>query len=319
MQLVANRRVILPVGFRTLEDFLEACNSRLENRKAAFGTFELGLVEVCVPDGLAMSSGSIDELKCFGCLACVEQKDGDYLTIATVPSDDPSGVKIQDVALTCFQGKYVIFNTDSGLARHSGGDEERVTNPLGTIFIWQLSENSLETFFCCSPSTELSIEKAKVIAEREGHLDITLASLGKKSLFVLEGKKSVTGFIRDAPREQWKQYSPTVRKLAKTHSFECTFSYLIGGDELAMYPPSVQPHSPEHDMFRKIVEEDSKRFISLESLRALKAWKLSVDNGWTWEEHLVPLFKDPCFIGLVAGGTIMRRDGDWVLEKAPWA
>ena len=85
-----------------------------------------------------------------------------------------------------------------------------------------------------------------------------------------------------------------------------------------MYPAGTGPKGRLHTHFRKVVDSDEKKFISLEALRAMKATKLTSNRDLSWEIDLIPLINRPDFVGLVTGGVIVREDGHWALKKAPW-
>lgn len=86
-----------------------------------------------------------------------------------------------------------------------------------------------------------------------------------------------------------------------------------------MYPAGTGPKGRLHAHFKKVVDSDQKKFISLEALRAMKATKLTLNRDLSWEIDLVPLVNQSNFVGLVTGGVIFREDDNWILKKAPWA
>ncbi len=311
MRYTLNKAIKLPTGRRHLEDFIRASFSDDK---------QLQITELCVePAGFAINeAGEIITSKCVGCLLCVEKGEFESVDMNSVPTKD-RGINLIDLAENCFMGRYYQYNSGDRFAIHSASDETKITNPMGAFYLVQLSHTPSSVYFSSSPSNECSINKSNVLVSREGHLDISLISTEFRELFVLEGKKNVKGFINDRVRDQWNQYLPAINKIAEEFNINSTLCYLIGGGEVDMYPSGTGPRSRTHDHFKKVVDSDKKKFISLEALRAMKATKLTIKQDISWEVDLLPLINRSDFVGLVTGGVIFRRNEAWVLEKAPWA
>ncbi|MFW9890003.1 MAG: hypothetical protein ACFFER_17610 [Candidatus Thorarchaeota archaeon] len=155
--------------------------------------------------------------------------------------------------------------------------------------------------------------------EREGHLDVVLASPDLSLVITLEGKKTVEDALSSRHRGQWNRYRSVVEESATNRDYVCLFSYLIGGSELPLYPPGVgAPHHMRRSEFFDLIRPNHRRFISIEALRALRVFKISRDPEWSWESFLPKLFSDPSFLGIVSGGIIYREDNRFQLEPAPW-
>ena len=300
----------MPTGSRHLEDFI---------RTSFSDDIQLQKTELCVePAGFAINQvGEIITSKCVGCLLCVEEGEFESVNMNSVPVKE-GDINLIDLAENCFMGRYYQYNGGDRFSNHSASEEVKITNPMGAFYLVQLSHTPSSVYFCSSPSNECSINKSNVAVEREGHLDISVINTELRELFVLEGKKNVGGFIKDRIRDQWNQYLPAINEIAEEFQINSTLCYLIGGGEVDMYPAGVGPSSRIHDHFKKIVETDRKKFISLEALRAMKATKLTLNRNLSWEIDLIPLINRPDFVGLVTGGIIIRQDDGWALKKVPW-
>ena len=311
MRILLKQAIKLPTGRRHLEDFI---------RTSFSDDMQLQKTELCVePAGFAINEvGEIITSKCVGCLLCVEEGEFESVDMNSVPTKD-GGINLIDLAENCFMGRYYQYNGGDRFSNHSASDETKITNPMGAFYLVQLSHTPSSVYFCSSPSNECSINKSNVAVEREGHLDISVINTELGELFVLEGKKNVKGFIIDRVRGQWNQYLPAINGIAETFDFNSTVCYLIGGGEANMYPAGTGPKGRLHDHFKKVVDSDQKKFISLEALRAMKASKLTINRDLSWEKDLLPVINRSDFVGLVTGGVIFRKDGAWILEKAPWA
>lgn len=311
MQYMLEKTIKLPTGSRFLEDFIQT--AFLEKK-------QLQLTELCVePAGFALTAkGEIIPSRCVGCLLCVEEGEFEFVDMNSVPSKD-GVIKLIDLAKDCFKGGYYSFNDGDRFSNHSSSDETKITNPMGASYLVQLSHTPSSIYFCSSPSNECSINKSNVVVEREGHLDISVINTKLRELFVLEGKKNVKQFNNDRVRDQWNQYLPEINRIAEIFEINSTLCYLIGGGEVDMYPAGTGPKGRLHAHFKKVVDSDQKKFISLEALRAMKATKLTLNRDLSWEIDLVPLVNQSNFVGLVTGGVIFREDDNWILKKAPWA
>lgn len=310
MRYTLNKAIKLPTGRRHLEDFIKVSFS---------DEMQLQITELCVePAGFAINElGEIITSKCVGCLLCVEEGEFESVDMNSVPTKD-GGINLIELAKNCFMGRYYQYNNGDKFSNHSASDETKITNPMGAFYLVQLSQTPFSVYFSSSPSNECSIIKSNVAVEREGHLDISIINTELRELFVLEGKKNVKGFITDRVRDQWNQYLPAINQIAEEFNINSTLCYLIGGGEVDMYPAGTGPRSRMHAHFRKVVDTDQKKFISLEALRAMKATRLTIKQDLCWEVDLLPLINRSDFVGLVTGGVIIRKDGAWVLEKAPW-
>ena len=310
LRYTLNKAIKLPTGRRHLEDFIKVSFS---------DDMQLQITELCVePAGFAINEvGEIIASKCVGCLLCVEEGEFESVDMNSVPTID-GGINLIELAKNCFMGRYYQYNGGDRFSNHSASDETKITNPMGAFYLVQLSHTPSSVYFSSSPSNECSINKSNVLVNREGHLDISLISTELRELFVLEGKKNVRGFINDRVRDQWNQYLPAINEIAEKFEINSTVCYLIGGGEVDMYPAGTGPKGRLHTHFRKVVDSDEKKFISLEALRAMKATKLTSNRDLSWEIDLIPLINRPDFVGLVTGGVIVREDGHWALKKAPW-
>ena len=311
MQYILENTIGLGNGKRHLEHFIEEAYSQ---------TKQLLITELCVHPGYFAIDDVTEEIiqeKCVGCLLCVETGDFEFIDQNSVPINH-EGMSLDAIASNCFKGKFYQYNNGDKFSSHTESNETKITNPIGASYLVQISSSPSAMYICSSPSNECSIQKSNVISKREGHLDISAINIELGELFILEGKKNVDGFIKDSKREQWAQYFPTIDKIAKSFEINSTFCYLIGGSEVDMYPDGIGPISRHHAMFKKVVDKDRKKFISHESLRAMKATKLTIKQDLSWEVNLLPVINRSDFVGLVTGGVIFRKDGAWVLEKAPW-
>lgn len=310
MKYILEKTIKLGVGRRYLEHFIEEAYSESK---------ELGQTALCVhPVGFAFDDeGQIVPERCVGCLLCVESEEYSYIDYNSVPLIDGK-FSLKAIANKCFNGEFYQFNNGDKFSLHTESNETKITNPMGASYLVQLSHTPSSIYFCSSPSNECSINKSNVVAKREGHLDISVINTELRELFVLEGKKNVKGFITDRVRDQWNQYLPTIKSIAETFDINSTLCYLIGGGEVDMYPAGTGPKGRLHAHFKKVVDSDQKKFISLEALRAMKAGKLTLNRDLSWEIDLIPLINQPDFVGLVTGGVIFREDNTWILKKAPW-
>jgi hypothetical protein len=196
-------------------------------------------------------------------------------------------------------------------------DERNFTNPLIACYLWELSLG--KAFVSCSPNHELGLDIPLLLGEREGHLDITLRTfLGdKKFLFVGEGKRNVTALLNDSSREQQKKYENCIRAIAFSHKFTPLFSYVVGGEEEAMYPSTVEgvPGRLYRDKFFHDVLIRKKRFISLHALRGLGVLYIASGGKLGLENTLFPLFENEEVYGLVLGGPVFYENHKFVMGK----
>jgi len=290
--------------------------SKLRNDK----NFDFDLLEVCVPNGYAISKPSIDDIdenKCTGCLLCLNKSDAKFIKENDSPSYKDSNRDLENISNQFFLGNYNDFSFSDKLKRHSKKSETTITNPLGGMYFWVLSEDPNDIYLRTSPNWELSIDTTYPLDEREGHLDIVIAS-GSNFIFVLEGKSSVRSLLDSEGREQWSRYKDNILRKANEYGFNAFFSYLIGGEELPLYPQnSSAPHHNERNEFYDFISKDDKKFISIEALRALRAFQLGRKNSFSWEKYFPSLFKSKRIKGILSGGIVYKRE-NYELGKAPW-
>ncbi|TGC07013.1 PD-(D/E)XK nuclease family protein [Methanolobus halotolerans] len=314
MKTFCENSIRMPSG-ATLDHFLKAVSNET--------TLNREFIEICTPNSHALKGaniGDIDNKLCFGCLNCIDVEEINYLTVQGSPSQFKTNISLQNTCNKLFQGKYTRFGPAADkLANHSMQKETEISNPLGTLIIWNLSRDPTRTFFCSSPSGELSINTSNHLDSREGHLDITICSPQDKIVCVLEGKASVAAMLRDISRDQWDRYKSQLEKESKENNYTLIFSYLVGGNEIGLYPEnSDAPHSTRRLELYKYIEEKNLRFISIEALRSLRAYQLSISKEWNWETWFPKLFADNRFIGLLAGGIVTKENDVYSLRKAPW-
>jgi len=303
---------VIRLKSRKFEDFL----SELRRKNS----FNQDILEICVPDGYALDSPSlkkINEERCTGCLLCVDFDDLNSIKENDVPSETHEYTEISEIAKGLFLGEYKPTFFSTKLENHTQKSETTITNPLGALYFWRLSKNPNNTYIRTSPNWELSINTTNILDEREGHLDIVVASERKK-IIVMEGKTSVNSLLSSRLREQWARYGNEIISKSSKFGFDAFFTYLIGGEELPLYPiSSSAPHHRLRAEFYDFISENDKKFISIEGLRALRLYQLAIDNSFCWEDHLSPLLNDKNFKGLLSNGLVYQ-DSDFVLKKAPW-
>jgi len=316
MKTLCSNVIRLPSG-ATLKDFILV----LEKGETNLFTDN---IEVCVPESHAIYEEqieAIDDKACVGCFNCLDIGEIDYISIQGSPSIKPTGFPLKEICEGCFQGKFFQFGpAPTKLSEHTKRDERLIANPLAALLLWNLSEEPSNTFFCSSPSWELSLNTANPLDEREGHLDIVISTPGRKLIYVLEGKSSVDALLRDTNREQWERYYDQVMNIGALYDYSVIFSYVIGGDELALYPNNLMnlPHHWRREEFYDFISINNKQFLSIESLRSLRAFQISMDPEWCWENWFPALFSEESSVGILSGGIITRKKDVYRLEKAPW-
>ena len=284
------------------------------------------LIEICLPNSYAIEGDGanirdINGERCFGCLNCLSDSEIAFITPQFVPTLKEAGnTPLTSICKEHFLGSYpkrpISMNRFS---RHTETDETTITNPISALFLWRLSVSPDRTFFCCSPSWEISLPTTGPNDQREGHIDVVVLSFSTKKICVLEGKSTLDNLLRDRLRDQWNRYYGSLKQAADELGYELFFFYLIGGEELGLYPEAGDiPQHPRRREFYQFISENDKRFISLESLRALRARQLSIDPAWNWEEWFYKLYGTKDFIGILSGGIVIKRDEQFRLEKAPW-
>lgn len=270
--------------------------------------------------------GTIDHDKCTGCLAC-------QIGIAS-PQDGVDEVGIPsiniahsycDLSREIFKGNFVSYPSTASKARpiigrfdeYTGGiDEGDFTNPLAACYLWESSGG--KAYVSCSPGHELSLDCSIFSGEREGHLDITLRSIydGEKFLFVGEGKCNVDSLLRDSVREQQKKYEQQIVSLGAKHGYRSLFSYVVGGNEEPLYPPSVTGVSGNvlnRGKFFHDILGNKKRFISINALRGLGILHISSGGSACIENTLFRLFQNEEVCGLVLGGPVLYQDHRFII------
>jgi len=292
-------------------------------KKNNFESAAKSLVEICVPNSYAINGNTIADInkeKCTGCLLCLEKSDRVYVnkndSLTNVKNKD--NISLKEIASQCFKGKYINCFFTSKLSAHSSKNETKITNLMGALYLLYLSKKPKSTFFCSSPNWELSIYTETKGDEREGHLDIVVYSSEKLDLFILEGKNCVKSLLDSRNRDQLQRYEKGVSGLLENVTCDVFYSFLIGGNESALYPSGIGPHNNLKDNFFTFIEKNNAKFISIEALRALKAYNMEIDNNFCWEDDLKPLFLNHNFYGLVSGGIICKVNSKFKLLKAPW-
>lgn len=282
------------------------------------------IIEVCVPDSYAIQGNNIEKInrdRCYGCFNCIDIGEIEYITPQGIPSLYKDGnILLSTICNHCFKGDYVTFGPASKkLSNHTKKDETRITNPLAALYLWRLSANPSNILFCSSPNGEVSLSTTNPLDQREGHLDVVVSPTEKKVICVFEGKSSLDSLLRDIIRDQWNRYNDNLHQVADDTGFMLFFSYVIGGEELGLYPTSDKiPHHNRRNEFYQFISENNKRFISIHSLRTLRACQICLDPTWNWEEWFSELFSNENFVGLLSGGIVMRKDDIYYLQKAPW-
>lgn len=318
-------------------------NRKLEDNLVHFGDFEEYLVckdqnnrdllailpQKCSRNKINNSTiceGNIDENKCTGCLACqigiADPNDG--VNQIGIPSESVD-FTYEDLSEVIFSGKYTAYPSKHNRARpisrrfnnYSGErDERNFTNPLIANLLWATSHNK-KRFVSCSPNHELSLDISILAGEREGHLDVTLRTMGvEKYLFVAEGKRTVESFLADSSREQQKKYEARIHEIGQPRGYSSVFSYIIGGNEEPMYPSGTSgvPMFVHRNRFFNDVLRNKKRFISLHALRGLGILFISSNRKLNLENVVIPLFENQDIYGLVLGGVVVRENGRFVLR-----
>jgi len=253
----------------------------------------------------------ISPSECFGCLCCLEENDANAFSFSGVPimSSDEEDT-FTHVAKTLFKGRYVnVGPNPNKFHAHSSLNEKAHTTPIAANLFLFLSSSYNDIAIRSSPNWELSIDTTDPRDPREGHLDLVVANGKKKRLVVGEVKSSITSFLRDTRRDQWKRYNDAIHNEAKNNGYEALFLYIIGGEEVPCYPKGAtdcpSPATDRREEFYDFILKENKRFISLESLRSLKLLKL-VNNNITWEKHLFSLLSENV-CGLLSGGVVNRE------------
>ena len=299
-----------------VSDLLNLCKTR---------EAEFEKLEMCAPDSMgfnrdhdSLDIGLISKSRCFGCLCCLERNNADSFDPDGVPSFGEKHT-FSDLAQSLFQGRFVTVGPNPNrFIKHSMSDEKVHTTPIAANLLLFLSRDYSNIFVRCSPSWELSIDTADAYDPREGHLDLTVVNCQKEIVLVAEVKASVHSLLGDKRREQWSRYRTPIFEAARERGFISMFTYIIGGDEYSLYPSDTgSPMSPGNrtqEFFDYIIKEN-KYFMSLESLRALKIQKMTLNREWSWEKWLWRLFSSSDFLGLVSGGVV---DRNLSLHKAPW-
>lgn len=283
------------------------------------------IIEICVPESYAVNEknlSSINPDKCFGCLNCVDNGELKYVNSQFVPlTNQENSFPLASLVKRYFNGAYPETESPSNkLSNHSSKDETRISNPMAALFLWRLSANPFRTFFCSSPSWELSLPTTDPLDQREGHIDVTVISYATRTVCVLEGKATLEALLRDRARDQWNRYRESLKRTAEEFGFKLLFFYSIGGNELGLYPRLEGiPHHGKRDEFYNFIKEDGKRFISLEALRQLRARQISLDLSWNWEKWLWELYEIDNFVGLLSGGIVVKNGSTFELKAAPWA
>ena len=282
------------------------------------------MIEICVPESYAVTEkklSSINSDKCFGCLNCIDNGEIEHINSQFVPSiNEKDSLLLSSIVRKYFCGVYPKTESPANkLSIHSSKDETRISNPMAALYLWRMSANPLRTFFCSSPSWELSLPTTDPLDQREGHIDVTVISHSTRTICVLEGKATLESLLRDIMRNQWNRYYESLKKTAEEFGFNLLFFYSIGGNELGLYPDVEGiPHHSRRKEFYDFMKEDGKRFISLEALRQLRARQISVDLGWNWEKWLWKLYNIEGFVGVLSGGIVMKNDSRFELKAAPW-
>lgn len=226
-------------------------------------------VEICVPESYAIRDNNIQNIngdRCFGCFNCIDIGEIEYVTPQGVPTLYAEGnIPLAGICNRCFQGDYITFGPAAyRLSNHTTRDETRITNPLSALYLWRLSCNPSNTFFCSSPSWEVSLPTTNLLDEREGHLDIVVSSAGERIICVLEGKSSLDSLLRDIMRDQWNRYNDKLHQIASDNDFMLFFSYVIGGEELGLYPIGDNiPHHNRRNEFYEFIQKITKDSFQL--------------------------------------------------------
>ena len=282
------------------------------------------VIEICLPNSYAVKEKrvqNIDSEKCFGCLNCIDNNEIEFVNNQFVPKvDRDQNISLSSMISKYFLGDYPNLPSSANkLSRHSSTDETRIAHPMAAFYLWRLSSDPSRTFFCSSPSWELSLPTTNPWDQREGHIDVVVLSYSTKTVFVLEGKSTLDSFLRDRQRDQWNRYYQSLKNTAAGYGYKMLFFYSIGGDELGLYP-SIQgiPHHGKRKEFYDFIVENDKRFLSLESLRVLRAWQISSDSGWNWEQWFPRLYESKDFVGFLSGGVVVKDGEEFNLKRAPW-
>lgn len=282
------------------------------------------IIEICVPGSYAVSEKKLSFInpdKCFGCMNCIDNGEIKYINSQFVPSANAKDhLLLSSTVKRYFGGTYPKPESSANkLSIHSSKDETRISNPMAALFLWRLSANPMKTFFCSSPSWEISLPTTDPHDEREGHIDVTVISYSMRTICVLEGKATLETLLRDRMRNQWNRYYESLKMTAEEYGFKLLFFYSIGGNELGLYPDVEGiPHHSRRNEFYNFLNGDGKRFISLEAFRQLRARQISVDFGWNWEKWLWELYNIEGFVGILSGGIVVKNGSKFELKAAPW-
>lgn len=274
-----------------------------------------------------LCEGEIDVNKCTACLACQigVAKYHDHVDEYGIPAQKGC-YSYADLAKLFFNGNYACYPSMHNSVRpmikrfdeYTGNlDERNFTNPLIACYVWELADG--KAFVSCSPNHELSLDVSLLSGEREGHLDVTLRTFlrDERFLFVGEGKKNVAALLNDSSREQQKKYEKHIREIASSLEFNVLFSYVVGGNEEAMYPSTVKgvPNYIYRNKFFHDVLNRKKRFVSLHALRGLGVLHIASSGKVCLESTLFPLFENEEVYGLVLGGPVLYENNRFVLGR----
>lgn len=274
-------------------------------------------MQICVPDSTGfrkdytqLDLDLISKSSCFGCLCCLEKGDADAFDINGVPTIS-NHESFSKISAKLFKGTYAeVSPNPRKYWTHTSLNEKGHTTPISANLLLFLSSNPNDVVIRCSPNWELSIDTTDSEDPREGHLDLIVVNCVRKKILVGEVKSSVTNLLRDRRRDQWDRYNKEIEREIHKKGYDGIFLHIIGGDEFSLYPEiDGVPYSPTNrrEEFYDFMNKGSKRFISVEALRALKLQKLSTHPNISWEDYLFKLFSQKSILGLISGGSVDKK------------